>query len=183
MDIDEKAASVKLHELQTDRLRLNALHESDADSFFTLKSDPNVTLPYFAQPLTRESSDRKLSALIAESEIGTSLCWAIRMRDTDAFIGSIVLWNLEPEKAQAEVGYELIPTFHGKGFAGEALDAVLTEAFSTLGFTTLVALPGKDNLASRRLLERHGFIEAGALEEDKHRLIIYSCQRPGLPEE
>jgi len=35
----------KLRELETERLRLNALRETDADKFFALKSDSIVTLP------------------------------------------------------------------------------------------------------------------------------------------
>lgn len=35
----------KLRELETERLRLTALRETDADKFFALKSDSIVTLP------------------------------------------------------------------------------------------------------------------------------------------
>ena len=176
MQIRPATGKIKLRELQTERLRLNALCEADADRFFALKSDPEVTLPYFMQPLTREASDRKLATLMAESEEGESLCWAIRKKDAQEFIGSMVLWNLEPEKAQAEVGYELIPEYHGKGFAGEALEAVLAEAFLALGFERVVALPAKQNLPSRRLLEGHGFVEAGVMEEGGHLMVIYLRQ-------
>ena len=162
-----------LCELETERLRLTALRGADADKFFALKSDPKVTLPYFAQPLTRVASDRKLAALIAESAQGKSLCWAIRKKDAQEFIGSMVLWNLEPEITQTEAGYKLIPEKQGKGFTGEALEAVLDETFSALGFERVVALPAKENLPSRRLLERHGLIKEGLMEEGGHPLLIY----------
>ena len=60
----------------------------------------------------------------------------------------------------AEVGYGLAPSARGQGYAAEALTAILTVA-ADHRVSRVVADTDKDNIASRRTLERAGFRQLG----------------------
>jgi ribosomal-protein-alanine N-acetyltransferase len=68
-----------------------------------------------------------------------------------------VLWNIDNEKGYAEVGYELLPEFHSKGFMSEALVAIIDPAFDELKFNVLEASTHLNNGDSRSLLESKNF--------------------------
>ena len=67
----------------------------------------------------------------------------------------------QPHDGCAEIGYGLAPSARGQGYVAEALTALLTVA-ADHGVSRVVADTDKDNIASRRALERAGFRQAGA---------------------
>ncbi|MHA3704185.1 GNAT family N-acetyltransferase [Jatrophihabitans sp. YIM 134969] len=65
-----------------------------------------------------------------------------------------------PRDGTAEIGYGFAPSARGHGFAAEAVGAVLAHARAH-GVARVVADIEADNAASRRTLERAGFITTG----------------------
>lgn len=61
----------------------------------------------------------------------------------------------------AEIGYGLAPSGRGNGFAAEAAIAVITLARAE-GLSCLVADTASENMASRKTLQRAGFVQTGA---------------------
>src|SRR5690606_38652938 len=66
---------------------------------------------------------------------------------------------------RAEVGFMLAPAHWGKGYAAEAVRAVLRFAFEAMDLHRVEADVDPDNGASLRLLERLGFRREGYLRE------------------
>lgn len=66
--------------------------------------------------------------------------------------------------ADVELGYWIVPAFRGRGFAGEALRAVLDQA-RLIGHTRVIAAHFIDSEASERVLEAAGFIDSGRTQE------------------
>jgi RimJ/RimL family protein N-acetyltransferase len=62
----------------------------------------------------------------------------------------------------AVIGYEIAPNFRGMGLASEAVLAIVAAARS-FGLTQLSAQCRSNNTASRRVLEKAGFILASAV--------------------
>jgi RimJ/RimL family protein N-acetyltransferase len=58
-----------------------------------------------------------------------------------------------------ELGWALMPDAHGKGYASEALAAVLDWERDTFKAPCLVALIDPDNMPSIKLAEKYGFRE------------------------
>ena len=58
--------------------------------------------------------------------------WDIRLRATGESIGDLGFKGL-PEHGRPEIGYGLLPPYHGKGYATEALCAVRDYWFGTVG--------------------------------------------------
>ena len=89
--------------------------------------------------------------------------WVITLKDDPKLIGTIVYWHIVKEKDEAEVGYELLPQYRGKGMMQEALSKVIEYGFNTLKLKTIVADPKAVNLSSVKLLEKCGFVKVGIL--------------------
>lgn len=66
-----------------------------------------------------------------------------------------------PEQGTAEIGYGLVPSARGHGYAAEAARALVTLA-GEHGCSRVVADTDRHNIASRRTLERAGFARTGA---------------------
>ncbi len=72
-----------------------------------------------------------------------------------------------PGDGRVEIGYGLVPSARGHGYAGEALAAVLAVAAGH-GVTTVRADTTPDNIASQRTLTRAGFTLVGGDAELQH---------------
>jgi RimJ/RimL family protein N-acetyltransferase len=67
------------------------------------------------------------------------------------------------ERVSAEVGYWLGRKFWGRGVMTDALRAFTSHAFRQHEFTRIFALPFSRNTASRRVLEKAGYLLEGVL--------------------
>jgi RimJ/RimL family protein N-acetyltransferase len=144
--------------LDTPRLALRRLSTADSDIMFAYRSDPDV-----ARYQSWEKPDRRaIRALCAEMEDlpvdqpGTWFQLAIVLRETDTMIGDIGLHFQENDQQQVEVGFTLAPVYQGKGYAAEALTAVLDYLFYNLNKHRVFASIDPRNHASEALLERVG---------------------------
>lgn len=73
----------------------------------------------------------------------------------------------------------LAPEAWGRGYAGEALAALLVHAESTCGLTRLAAVTDVPNAASDRMLRRAGFTVLGEVAGPRYRLRTYLWSAPG----
>ena len=97
--------------------------------------------------------------------LGLNLQWGI---------GTICLWRFVEENASAEIGYELHPDHQSQGILQEALVNILDFAENTLQLKQIDAYIHQDNIASRRLVERNGFlIDPVRIDENHEHNLIY----------
>lgn len=95
----------------------------------------------------------------------THLCWGIVQREDDALIGTVTLFAFRIDQARCELGYALGSAHWGRGYAREALEAVLEFAFDALAMNRIEADIDPRNEASIGLVERLGFEREGLLRE------------------
>lgn len=170
--------------LETERLILRQLRADDEDALFIMRSDEQVN-KYIDRPLTKTIEEvREFIGVISENtKRNEGLYWIITMKDSDAVAGSIVYWNIVPEKDQAEVGYTLMPGYEGKGIMHEALNGIMQYGFDTLKLERIEAYTHKDNERSKRLLERNSFVRDEEAEnmltgDEAGILHVYALMRP-----
>jgi ribosomal-protein-alanine N-acetyltransferase len=72
-------------------------------------------------------------------------------------IGCVGFHWIEQGRSLAEIGYELLPDFHRKGIASEAILAVLHYAFNEIKLIEIEAGVNPDNSISINLLQKFGF--------------------------
>ena len=142
----------------------------DEAAIFDLFSNKLVIEYYDLEVFTSIEQARNLiSALRSRHEAATGIRWAIRLRSSNNIVGTCGFnsWNIKMKNGV--IGYDLIPTFWRKGYATEAVCAIVQAAFAgklTCGPLNRIqadTVPG--NHASEALLRRLGFKEEGLRRE------------------
>ncbi len=134
------------------------------------------TVPH---PYTLDHARDWVARSARERDAGFMQDFAITLADGGAVIGGIAFTPSRREPA-AELGYWIARPHWGKGYGGEALARVVRYATEecTPRFTRLSARVAPDNIASRRMLARLGFVEKGsAVDSDGVARVRY--ERPG----
>ncbi len=150
--------------LETERLRLRQIEESDASSLMNYLTDPEVMEYYGLAPFQSiKDALNEISWYQSIFKENTGIRWGITLKGEDEIIGSCGFLNMSPQNYRTEVGYELSKQYWGKGIAGEALDAVLSYGFESMNLQRIQALIEPPNVASIRLVEKHGFVREGLL--------------------
>jgi [ribosomal protein S5]-alanine N-acetyltransferase len=88
--------------------------------------------------------------------------FAIVLRETNEVVGGITLFESEQHR-RAELGYWCAIDFWGRGYATEAVRAVIGYGFRELALNRVHAECHGDNPASRRVLEKAGLAFEGRL--------------------
>jgi len=100
------------------------------------------------------------------AEDGNGARLAIDRGSGDSFLGWIGLTRWNPDYRSASLGYCLLKTAWGHGYATEAGHALLQWGFETLGLNRVQAETDTRNAGSARVLEKLGFVREGTLRED-----------------
>lgn len=145
-------------EIQTQRLTLRVLTNNDVDIVFALRSNKQVIKYIEREPIKNLfAGEEKTQELVKYIDNNESISWVINLTSKNKKMGSICLWNFSADRKKAEVGYDLLPENHNKGFMHEALKSVLLFGFNTLQLNKIEAFTSKHNKGSIALLEKNDF--------------------------
>ncbi len=104
--------------------------------------------------------------------------WVLRDRNSQAFAGRTALRHVEVGgRDEIELAYALMPAFWGRGLATEIARACLDLGFGVLGLDDLVCFTQPDNLASRRVMEKVGFVYERDVVYVGRRHVLYRQRR------
>jgi [ribosomal protein S5]-alanine N-acetyltransferase len=164
-------------ELITDKVKLTPPEKSDAENLFYLRSNPIVN-KFIGRDLPKSILD--VEKFIEQRNLDTiNFYFIIKTLPNFDFAGTICLWNINKEDKFAEVGFELLPDFQGKGLMTSALREIINFAFTELNIETIEAFTHQENLPSRKLLETLDFkIISGKTDPDDINHVIY-CLKKG----
>lgn len=157
-------------DLVTERLELRLLTSERAPEYaellVALDGDREVMRFITGEPTPRaDIIDRELPALLDRQAAYPRLGrWLAFSRPDDAFVGWFELAPTVPEDQageqptddEAEVGYRLLRSAWGRGYATEGTRAVIGHAFETVGLRRVWAQTMAVNLPSRGVMERVG---------------------------
>lgn len=157
-------AEVSAVELRTARLRLRPFTEADLPVFVAYRQDPEVARyqgwdDTFSAQEGRALFDRQRG--VAPGTPGVWFHFGFEPAAGGPLLGDCVLHVREDDPRQGEIGFTLARGHQGKGYAAEAVGAVLDYAFGTLGLHRVVAITDARNAAAARLLERVGMRREG----------------------
>ncbi|MGY5051273.1 GNAT family N-acetyltransferase [Streptomyces sp. 900105755] len=144
-------------ELRTDRLLLRRWREPDLEPWAAMNADPEVR-EHLGELLTREQSDAAVALMQAEFDERGFGWWALESRETGEFIGRAGLDEVGEEVpfAGVDIGWRLMRSAWGHGYATEAALACLAFGFETLGLAEVVASTTVHNLRSQAVMCRIG---------------------------
>ena len=153
---------LKTPQLETGRLVLRKIRQSDADDMFSYASLPKVTryLTWNEHPDLLHTK-RYLAYLDTQYRAGHYFDFAITLRDGGRMIGTIGFVSFDEANSVAEVGYVLHPDFWGMGLMTEALSRLIRFGFEELSLHRIEASFMPENGASRRVMEKCGMAFEG----------------------
>ncbi|GAB5398902.1 MAG: GNAT family protein [Aureisphaera sp.] len=149
--------------LQTQRLILTPVSENDIPEILEMNSFEEVArYNTIGIPKSEEEMTRILAkALDASKENAGVLGWTIRLKETKGFLGELGMTLSIPKYNKAEIFYKLHPDYWGKGYATEAVMALLKWGFEDRKLHRIEAGVATGNQASITLLERVGMQREG----------------------
>jgi len=146
--------------LRTRRLVLRAVDTLEAERVVAGRPDPQDR---WAQdfPFAGDVAGATmfLRATAAYGDLGPFGHYLVIRADDDRAIGGIGFKGL-PEAGSVEIGYGLVTSARGHGYAAEAVGALVALARGR-GVSRVVAHTVQDNIASQRTLDRAGFTRTG----------------------
>jgi RimJ/RimL family protein N-acetyltransferase len=143
--------------LRTERLLLRRARAEDAPAMLAILSDPAAMRYWSSLPhADLAESQAWIAGTIAAIEAGRSDDFLVEC--DGAVIGKAGLW------AGNELGFLFAPAVWGKGYAREAVEAVIARGFAAGGHAEIRAEADPRNEACLRLLQRLGFHETGRAE-------------------
>lgn len=144
--------------INTKRLSLAPLTHDDIDGIFALRSDPDIMKYTGIKPYSDISQAQGyVEGIIATMPYNKHIVWSICLSSSNAFLGTICLWNYSSDMTRAEIGYDLLTEYQGIGYMSEAMDSVIDYAFNIMQFSCIFADLMPANNASVKLVMRKGF--------------------------
>jgi RimJ/RimL family protein N-acetyltransferase len=118
--------------LETDRLILRRLRESDLDAYAEMYADPEV-MRYIGdgQPLPRFLARRKLARLVGHWSLRGYGLWAAEEHSSGVLVGHIDFWKPDGWPGFG-LGWRLRRSFWARGYATEGARTALQFAFARL---------------------------------------------------
>jgi RimJ/RimL family protein N-acetyltransferase len=137
--------------LQSGRLTLRAPRRGDGKAIVSVVNDRRVAENTARIPHPYHLDDAE--TFIAAANRLTGEATFVIMREGEL----IGMCGVEPRQDGPEIGYWVGVPFWSRGYATEAVRAVIDHAFDALGHQTLQAASRVSNPSSRRVLEKCGF--------------------------
>lgn len=153
-------------DILTPRLILRPWKEEDAPALFRYASDPEVG------PRAGWNPHRSLgeSLFVIRELFSDDRTWAVELREeTSGPVGCIGFLtsghgNIPLGPEDVEVGYWVARPYWNRGICTEALGAVVDHCLRTVGYRTVWGDCFLENAASRRVMEKCGFLDTGKVE-------------------
>ncbi|HUP58074.1 MAG TPA: GNAT family N-acetyltransferase [Bdellovibrionota bacterium] len=157
--------SVPVPAIETERLKLRAHRAGDLEPCARMWADPGVTR-YIGggKPMSRQESWARMLRYAGLWRFLDYGFWAIEEKSSGEFVGEAGLADFKRELEPSidgvpELGWVLAPAVHGRGYATEALRAILGWADAAVSCERIVCIIDPANAPSIRVAAKLGFAE------------------------
>ncbi|AQU82740.1 MULTISPECIES: GNAT family N-acetyltransferase [unclassified Halomonas] len=159
---------------ETERLVIRALSLNDVSELNKILSDPEV-MKYSIRGVCDEAATRRFIDWCLDCYASRSIGpWALVEKVSGQLIG---FCGISPEEVngveEIGLGYRLAKQYWNKGFASEAVQAVLSSAFSQKQLSSVVVIIESENVASLKVANKAGFSAFETLEFHSRPVRLY----------
>lgn len=152
--------------LETKRLILRQVDYGDVEQLYEMLSDAEVAkFDYFYPVTSKEEVLKFIERFKEELDENEEITWGIVLKETNKLIGTCCLGDFDDGARRAEIGYDVTQSEWGKGYATEALKAVVEYGFDVMNLNRIEATITPGNNASVRVLEKLNFVHEGIVRE------------------
>lgn len=149
--------------IKTDRLNIYPVSDEEMRNIIAAQTIPELKAAY----------EEMLGGCLAhhEKRIWYTL-WNIELNDgSETVVGNLSFKGLGDDGV-LEIGYGTNDGFEGRGYMTEAVTAVVKWAVEQDGVKLIEAETEEDNAASKRVLQKSGFIPNGKVGEEGSRFVF-----------
>ncbi len=142
----------------TPRLRLRRSRPEDAGPISSYRSDPDVQRHQGWDRTDPEGIHEQIEEMASRNpgEAGGWVQLTVEDRETGELVGDVGMSPAENEPGVIKLGYTVSPAFQRRGYATEAVGALIDYAFETLGADVVRAYASAENVSSIRVAEKVG---------------------------
>ncbi len=164
--------------LKSDRLRLRGHRQDDYGASMAMWGDAEVTRYIGGKPLNKEEVWARLLRYAGHWVwLGYGL-WVVEEKATGKFVGEVGYANHKrdiqpPLTDMPELGWVLATSFHGKGYATEAVRAAIAWGDARWGGQRTYCIIHPENARSIRVAEKCGFTEAVRTTYRNEQIIVF----------
>lgn len=168
--------------LETPRLLLREVDESDAEAFFIMDSDPDVVRFVGIKPVESIENSHEIIRFIQKQYVDFGIArWSVVLKTTGECLGWAGLKRITDlvngRTGFVDLGYRFQQKHWGQGYATEAARASLEYGFEKLGFDEICAIADLDHFVSQRVLEKIGMTRGNTFFLDSTELAWFSASR------
>ena len=168
--------------IETPRLLLRPLLETDAPGMYALDADPEVHRFLGGNTVQSVEASAAIIRMVQQQYVDFGIGrWAVIDRATQDFIGwSGLKYELNSRSGERyyDLGYRLRQAYWGRGIASETAAIWVKYGFETLQVPEICAAAHVDNAGSNRVLRKLGFECAETFDYDGEPHNWYRLQRP-----
>jgi [ribosomal protein S5]-alanine N-acetyltransferase len=151
--------------LESERLRLRMLHNTDAKSMFEYAQKDRVTKYLLWDSHTSLRQTKQFLKHIIAKYLDGNLAWAITLKDSGEFIGMIDFSSFDHAAGIAEIAYAISDKYWGKGLITEATQMLIDYGFNVLHLERISARCFAENIGSERVMQKVGMTHEGTLRK------------------
>ncbi|HNA98643.1 MAG TPA: GNAT family N-acetyltransferase [Marmoricola sp.] len=155
--------------INSDLVRLRRVRTDDLERIVAGANDPlsQEWIRKIAVPFTMTDAESYLNGYEEGMATGSAVHWAMADPTTDNFLGTMSVLRIA--RPQGEIGYWAHPEARGRGLVTKAAELAIRYAFSDLGLQRLCLYAATENVPSRLVAERNGFVRVGTERQIAHR--------------
>ena len=171
--------------IETERLILRPWRDEDRDDLARMCADPNVMVDY-PKPQTREESDERFMRYAATFAKHKLCRWALERKSDGAFLGYTGIqpvFDDHPLAPGVEIGWRLVRSAWGSGYASEAARASLLDGFLRCGLLEILSYTTRENTRSQAVMRRIGLgrdLSRDFVSPDGPENIVFKANRSWL---
>ncbi|EAD2805439.1 GNAT family N-acetyltransferase [Listeria monocytogenes] len=152
--------------IKTERLFLSEMTLADTEILFGYWSDDSVTRYMNIETFQSLQPVEEMIQMLRQLEIeGKALRCVIILQSTGEIIGTCGFNYIDHENHRAEIAYDLGTRFWKRGYATEAVKALIEWGQESFDLHRIEAKVDPRNTASITLLDKLGFLEEGLLRD------------------
>jgi len=148
--------------VETERLILRNLNEGDAEDMFEYASDAE-TIYWMSFPIHRSVEDSRQTIkefFMPRVAQGLPSGYCLVLKENNKMIGTCDIADID-RFGSGNIGYIINKKYWGQGYTTEACMKLIEVAFEYVGFRRLETAHAINNLRSKRVIEKCGFIFEG----------------------
>lgn len=151
--------------IETDRLILGPYRNEEFERYAEIWASPIVTKFIGGKPCNRQQTWTKVISYMGHWMLMGFGYWSVREKSTEKPVGDVGFLDMRRDLIPSiegipEIGWAFHESAHGKGYATEAIGAILKWSETHFNWPTTACLIHPDNIASIRLAQKFNYRES-----------------------